>query len=556
MNATILNLVQGSREWHEFRATSDGASEAPVMMGKSKYQSRSDLLKLKSTGIAPDVDSNTQTLFDRGHATEIGGRAMAEKIIGEEFSPVVMSKSIDGLNLSASLDGINFDGNIIFEHKLYSAALGEAINANEIAEHYTIQMDQQLLVSGAEKCLFMASDGTEENCRWLWYETSKKKCDSLVVGWLQFHKDLAAYQPAEYIPAPKANAIMALPTLSVTVRGEVTASNLREFKEAASAFVAAIKTELVTDADFANAEATVKFCKVAEENIDAAKKNALAQTASIDDLMRTCDFIKSELSSKRLMLDRLVKSEKENRKAQIVNNACAAFAKHVIALDAEIVPIRLVFDKPDFAGAIKGKKTLSSMQDAVDAMVANSKIAADAAAKDIRAKLIWFDACADEWKFLFKDLSNFIFKPAEDYRLIVTSRIKEHKDAEAAKEEATRQRIQQEEEAKAKAKAEAEAQAVIAAERAKMEAEAKAQRQLDELEQETLAQQERKASASAIAKNVVAQGMKSEFVDIKPMALFPGTKSITTAIMEKFNVSHGVACNFVIEAARQMRDAA
>ena len=47
-----LNLIQGSPEWLAARTKYFTASEANAMMGESKYQSRSALLKQKATGIA------------------------------------------------------------------------------------------------------------------------------------------------------------------------------------------------------------------------------------------------------------------------------------------------------------------------------------------------------------------------------------------------------------------------------------------------------------------------------------------------------------------------
>ena len=77
MNYQAHNLQQGSPEWHAFRAEHFGASEAAAMLGLSKYTSRTELLRQKSTGISKEVDANTQAIFDRGHATE----ALARPII-------------------------------------------------------------------------------------------------------------------------------------------------------------------------------------------------------------------------------------------------------------------------------------------------------------------------------------------------------------------------------------------------------------------------------------------------------------------------------------------
>ena len=99
----VVNLQQGTKEWHEFRANHFGASEAPAMMGESKYQSRDDLLQAKKFG-AEDPDAATQALFDKGHETEEKARAIAEEIIGEELYPVTGHSEFS--KLSASFDGV------------------------------------------------------------------------------------------------------------------------------------------------------------------------------------------------------------------------------------------------------------------------------------------------------------------------------------------------------------------------------------------------------------------------------------------------------------------
>ena len=568
MNAITLDLVQGSREWMEFRANSFGASEAPVMMGKSKYQTRTELLNLKYTGIVPDVDGNTQALFDKGHAAEIGGRTIAEKILGEPLSPVVMSKQIDGLPLSASLDGINFDGNIIFEHKFYSAALGEAVAAREIAEHYTIQMDQQLLISGAEKCLFMCSDGTDDNCRWMWYTTNAKKCDALVVNWMKFQTDLATHKPQEFIPAPKAEAIMALPAVVINVTGQLAVCNLSEVMPRFDAFLSGAKTTLVTDEDFANGEETAKFSRTTAKTLKLKAKEVVDQIASIGEAIRTMEVYAEKFDALGLKLEKLVKSEKESRKTQIVNTAMTEYSQHIQSLESETRPIQLNVLRPNFAEAIKGMKRLDKMHDAVDTALRDGKFAADQVAKDIRVKLAWCKETSAGFEFLFNDLAQIIAKPMEDFQLTVTTRINQHKIDEAAKLEQKREQIRQEEERKATAKAQAEAQVLIdkaaaeqqaelAAERAKIEAEARAkaqaeavaqraaieadrvaQKPLDDLEEEMLAKQE--AQISELKKcDVLADSLVSRISDS------PTPRELISAIAAAFNVDNKKAVYWI-----------
>ena len=163
-----LSLKQGSQEWLDTRLTHFTASEAPAMLNKSKYQKRSELLHLKVTGEAKAVNEFTQRIFDKGHETEEMARPFAEKIVGQELYTTTGSIDIDGIPLLASFDGITMDESIIFEHKLWNEKLADSIRDGKIDQHYLWQIGQQLLVSNADKCLFMTSDGTEDNQAWCW----------------------------------------------------------------------------------------------------------------------------------------------------------------------------------------------------------------------------------------------------------------------------------------------------------------------------------------------------------------------------------------------------
>jgi hypothetical protein len=98
---------------------------------------------------------------------------------------------------------------------------------------------------------------------------------------------------------------------------------------------------------------------------------------------------------------------------------------------------------------MKGKRTLGSLRDAVSTTLANAKIAANTQAADYRAKQAWCRENAATYGFLFMDMSNIIGKPMEDFQLVITSRIADHKRAEEAKAETERARIREEERVKA-----------------------------------------------------------------------------------------------------------
>ncbi|QPI62394.1 lambda-exonuclease family protein [Vreelandella venusta] len=455
----VYEVAQGSQDWHALRASCFTASEAPAMAGVSKYQSRSDLLKTKYTGEVPEVTPAQQRIFDKGHAAEASARPIAERIIGEELYPCTATHDEHDWML-ASFDGCTMLEDVIWEHKLINDEL-RAATADTLAEHYKVQMDQQLAVSGAEKCLFMASDGTEDDCNYFWYTTTPERIAALFAGWAQFKADLEAYQPQAQTVALQGEAPDKLPALSIQMTGGVQASNLPDFKAKALAMIVGIKTELVTDKDFADAESTVKWLQKGEKQLDESKQRALEQTASIAELFSTIDELRETMRQKRLHLNKMVKAEKENRRLEIVGNATYAFNQFLESLDCPVEPVHSI----DIPGAIKGKKTISTLQAAADDEVARVKIECQQLANEINGNKVLLDKEQGEYAFLFSDWRDLIQKQRDDLQAVIAARIAQHKEVEQKKQDAERERIRQEEAAKAQREA-AEAEAKRQAEEA------------------------------------------------------------------------------------------
>jgi predicted phage-related endonuclease len=459
--ATIHNLTQGSPEWQAFRLEHRGASEAAAMLGLSPKVSRTELLHMKATGTAQEFsDWVEKNILAHGHYVEALARPLVEDLIGTELYPVTCS---DGL-LSASCDGLTMAEDVAFEHKQWNQALAEAVAAGQLPDEYMPQCQQIMMVTGCSKVVFVCSDGTLDNFVHMDVLPDPAWQERIRAGWVQFEIDLANYEPKQYAAKPDAEPIMSLPALVIQIRGEVATSNLPAFKERAERFIASIKTDLATDEDFANAEATVKFCEKAEGDLEQAKRAALEQTADIAELMRTIDHISEQLRAKRLTLDKLVKTQKQAIKDRILAEVKQAFAEHVATLEREIAPLRLVFQARDFAGAMKNKRTLATLQDAVDTELANAKIVVNEIASSVRGRLVWYREHAAQHEFLFADLQTVIQKPDEDFQMVVRSRIDNHQRIEAERAEQARQRA--EAEARARAEAETRAQEEAAAARA------------------------------------------------------------------------------------------
>ena len=419
------------------------------MMGASKYQTRTELLAAKKSGIAPEVTSSQQFIFDKGHAAEAGARPIAEEQIGEELYPIVCTED----NLLASLDGATMLGDTIFEHKLWNESLAAQVRAGDLEPHYYWQLEQQLLVSGAEKAIFVCSDGTRDNFVSMEYRPAPGRAEQLVAGWKQFEQDLAEFVPTESAPMVIGKAPDELPALRIELTGMVTGSNLKAFEESALAVIGAVKTNLTTDQDFADAKKAVKWCGDVEAAVAAAKKQALSQTQSIDELFRSLDRISANARETRLKVDKLVKAQELSIKTEIKQAGETALAEHIATINKRLGSVQLPPIVADFAGAMKGKSKLDNMRDAIATELARAKIEANAIAEVIEVNLATLRELADNHRFLFGDRQQLVLKANDDLIAVIKSRITEHEAEQAKKLEAQREQIRLEEQAKLQRKA-------------------------------------------------------------------------------------------------------
>jgi len=454
-----LNLIQGTPEWAAHRAHHFNASDAPAMMGCSPYKTRSQLLHELHTGLTPEADAGTQRRFDDGHRFEAMARPLAEGIIGQELYPVTGSEG----ELSASFDGLTMGEDIAFEHKTLNDALRAVFDDIETMapEHrdifagsvlplmYRVQMEQQCVVSGCERVLFMASKWNGDTLveeRHCWYEPDMALRAEIIAGWKQFAIDLAAYVPPAVTVEAVGRTPETLPALHIVLKGEVSASNLAEFKEVALTAIRSVNRDLKTDQDFADSAKARKWCEDIEDRVAAAKEHALSQTVSIDLLFRTMDEVSAEARDVRLALEKLEKARKESRRGEIVAGGVAALREHIEALNARLGKPYMPAIAADFGGAIKGLRTFDSMQNAVDTMLANAKITASATADKIDANLKTLRELASGHAFLFADTAQIVLKAPDDLMMLVKSRIAEHQAAEAKKEaeKAAREQVERE----------------------------------------------------------------------------------------------------------------
>jgi hypothetical protein len=139
------------------------------------------------------------------------------------------------------------------------------------------------------------------------------------------------------------------------------------------------------------------------------------------------------MKTKRLMLDKLVKARKESIRIEILQAGQLAYVTHKASLNARLGKNYMPEMPVDFAGAMKNKRTISSLHDAVNGTLATAKIKANEVADKIQANLKTLRETATEYAFLFSDAPQLVLKANDDFAMLVKNRIAEHQASEQKK---------------------------------------------------------------------------------------------------------------------------
>lgn len=449
----IINVEQGSEAWHIERLNSFCASEAPMMMGASKYMSRNQLLDLKKGWEKNPDKSFIQKIFDKGHETEAQAREIVELYACESYPPVVGVRDVEGMRLLSSFDGLEGGepGALAFEHKQWNAILAENVRNSTLEPSHYWQLEHQCLVNGNDSVLFVCSDGGEDNRVTMTYVSDPERQKELIAGWKQFKKDLANHEVKAKQEIVVGSQVESFPVINYKVEGALIISNIKEalplIKERAAI---EMSRTLETDQDFADKEnlnkATVKARAMLKEVVERAK----GEFVSFSEFSATAEEIDSVLQKMQAQGEKQVKQAKEDKKQDIARNANHDIMTYVDECSTKIKPFGVISIMgkefaPDFAGAMKGKRTLESLQSAVDGVVAATKIQIDQVMAKVVPNQIYLREKAKDYSFLFNDAQNIINQDTEPFQAIVDKRIADHVKSEEVKAEALRESIRKEE---------------------------------------------------------------------------------------------------------------
>lgn len=155
----IVTIKQNSQEWRSWRGKGLGASDAPAVMGDSPWTSPFELW-LEKTGLfeRPPANEFQKAAMKRGTELEPVVREEFEKHMDKLF-PSVSAEHGTYEYLRASFDGYNEETNTILEIKCPNKLDHAKAVKGAIPPKYKAQVQQQLMISGAEKCYYVSWDG-------------------------------------------------------------------------------------------------------------------------------------------------------------------------------------------------------------------------------------------------------------------------------------------------------------------------------------------------------------------------------------------------------------
>ena len=147
-----VDLIQGSEEWLTYRKTKVGASEMSYLFGVNPWCKAKDQM-LFLIGLKLGFNE----IFIN-NAMRAGNEAEDAIVKHVENKYQIVTQPLIGYKgkISASFDGITLDNDIVVEVKNSAHTYNELKKHNRVPEMYQLQIQTQLYVSDADRCIFAA----------------------------------------------------------------------------------------------------------------------------------------------------------------------------------------------------------------------------------------------------------------------------------------------------------------------------------------------------------------------------------------------------------------
>lgn len=224
----IVDVEQGSPEWHALRKSKRPASLTPALMGTSKFADAGDVYDY-ITGAVKEEDDFLQKILGYGNRMEPRARAALEMHLGIEGSPCVGYVH----DYLASLDFISEDGGLHAEIKVpYTEAKSKTYKAalkGEIEPGYADQIEHQRAVFGTSESGLWVYVSPKDSV-WVPYAPRPNRWGEIERAWDRFFEEhiLKGIRPQQYVQRTDDEWLKAAKALSTVKRQMAVYAEMEE----------------------------------------------------------------------------------------------------------------------------------------------------------------------------------------------------------------------------------------------------------------------------------------------------------------------------------------
>lgn len=147
----MIELIPGTPDWHEYRASRIGASDSSVIMGISPYKTEKQLYDEKIMGVRQADNPSMK----RGREREQEAIKWAENY----FNTILCSRVIEHNDFPwkfATVDGIDPSGKLVVEVKWASKEVHELAKEGKVVDYYLSQVMSQMACCNVEYMFFLS----------------------------------------------------------------------------------------------------------------------------------------------------------------------------------------------------------------------------------------------------------------------------------------------------------------------------------------------------------------------------------------------------------------
>lgn len=432
-NVIELNHEQGSPEWVANRRTTFNASELAAAIGIHPNIIRNELIRLYARGTEIEYsDYVKNVIFQNGHRVEKIIRVLVEQHLEDDFIPKVFV--LDG-KYACSLDGQTIIGDTNLEIKQFARELYEAVANGILPDHHKPQVQQGLWITGASRTIFAVSAEDEQSFVSMEVFPDPEFIDTIPRIWSKFADDCANYTDIEQVSfLNEVEKDDRLPVVKLSSGGISVASNIKNWfslkKQAFDKLPVDINAESIgefqtTKDNFEEALPLIQHLRKGLEENAKPLVDVIAELVSIE------KYLKKGVSHCTNTLTEFRRSIRQ----EACDKATEEFLAYVAEKNKDL-PVQIDVQSPDFMACCNRTKNHDSLSSAIGAELANARIEVDKIEEVLREKITWYSGIAEGYSHLFGDLQEIIYKDDEHFRLLVTTRIEQHKKAEADRLEA------------------------------------------------------------------------------------------------------------------------